>query len=97
MSAKKWNTLRLTMKTIRGMRLLIRLGTTKVPRTLHPVSSTMNAPITAPKTRMAMPQLCMAMPKGKVEIPDDWVTEAPFGPTLEWPGEVWWPNATMRS
>jgi hypothetical protein len=45
----------LTMKTIRGIRLRMRRGTTKVPRTLHAVASKMEAPITPPKTRTAMP------------------------------------------
>jgi hypothetical protein len=45
------------MKTNRGMRLRMRRGTTRVPRTLHPVASTMKAPITAATTRMPMPYL----------------------------------------
>ena len=67
MSAKKWNTVRLTIKTVRGMRLRTRRGTTNVPRTLHAVANTMKAPITAATTRMAMPQLGMAR-RGTEEV-----------------------------
>jgi len=55
LSTKKRNTLRLTRKTVLGIRLRIRRGTTKVPRTLQPVPRMMNAPITPATTRTAMP------------------------------------------